>query len=319
MGSGKFPSLWGKPLRGIPAPQTLKWVSRGFGVWGSPHYFGVLAARGSPGTAALEVGPTVPNSVTPFGGGSVMGDGDKLAPARGICASGTVCGGRHMALVIPCVPDITGHVSQPGVVSRCCRPCPVSGVTTTVTSVGATRVSPPCCSPLWGSSHGSSVPQWGCVPPAGGAALGAPQYPGGLHHGGLRRGAVPGAVGREGARLRLWHGARNGRSNSCDLLISPLQRVPSPHSSCRQFRGALPVSPAGTHPDKPGCPRPTWGRGPWPPVGAAPDSGWAAHVRRSGISTDPGCIRGASLEIPPRLGLHFPLGGFPPSARAGGG
>lgn len=182
---------------------------------------------------------------------------------------------------------------------------------------------PPCCSPLWGvltrlvsPAVGMCPPSWGgcagSIPVPWGAALGAPQCPGGLHHGGLRRGAVPGAVGREGARLRLWHGARNGRSNSCDLLISPLQRVPSPHSSCRQFRGALPVSPAGTHPDKPGCPRPTWGRGPWPPVGAAPDSGWAAHVRRGGISTDPGCIRGASLEIPPRLGLPFPSGGLPP-------
>lgn len=121
----------------------------------------------------------------------------------------------------------------------------------------------------------------------------------------------PGGCGA-GAWLCCRHGARNGRSNSCDLLISPLQRVPSPHSSCRQFRGALPVSPAGTHPDKPGCPRPTWGRRPWRPVGAVPDSGWAAHVRRSGISMDPGCIRGASLETPPRVGLRFPSRGLPP-------
>lgn len=182
MGSRKFPSLWGKPLGGIPAPQTLKWVCRGFGVRGSPHYFGVLAAGGSLKSAALEVGPTVPNSVTPFGGGSVMGDGDKLALARGICASGTVCGGRHMALVIPCVPDITVHVSQPGVVSRCCCPCPVSGVTTTVISArGYACVAPHAAPHFWGSSHSSSVLQWGCIPPVWGAALGASRCHGGLH------------------------------------------------------------------------------------------------------------------------------------------
>lgn len=253
-----------------------------------------------------------------------MGDGDKLALARGICASSTVCGGRHMALVIPCVPDITIHVSQPGVVSRCCCPCPVSGVTTTVTSARGHACVPPSVAPhFWGSSQSSSVLHWGRIPPVGGggcaenipmlwgAGLAAPHCPGGLCHGGAAPWDCPGSCGA-GARLCCWRGARNGRSNSCDLLISPLQRVPSPHSSCRQFRGALPVSPAGTHPDKAGCPRPTWGRRPWRPVGAVPDSGWAAHVRRSGISMDPGCIRGASLETPPRVGLRFPSGGLPP-------
>lgn len=211
MGSRKFPSLWSKPLGGIPAPQTVKRVSRGFEVRGSPHYFGVLAA-GAPQISCLGGGTHCPQFSDPlFGGGSVRGDGDKLALARGICASGTVCGGRHMAVVIPCVPNITIHVSQPGVVSRCCCPCPVSGVTRIVTSARGHACfppPPPCCSPLLGvltqllsPAVGMYPPSWGCcagsIPVPWGAPLGALRCPGGLCHGGLHRGTVPAAVGRE--------------------------------------------------------------------------------------------------------------------------
>lgn len=200
----------GQALRGNPCtPNPKMGVSRLWGA-GIPPLFWCLSSGGSPGPAALEVGPTVPNSVTPFGGGSVMGDGDKLALARGICASSTVCGGRHMALVIPCVPDITIHVSQPGVVSRCCCPCPVSGVTTTVTSARGHACVPPNVAPhFWGSSQSSSVLHWGHIPPVGGGAVlrisrcsggldwQHPTALGGCVTGGLRRGTVPGAVGRE--------------------------------------------------------------------------------------------------------------------------
>lgn len=116
-----------------------------------------------------------------------------------------------MALVIPCVPDITVHVSQPGVVSRCCCPCPVSGATTIVTSArGRACVPPPSAPQYRGSSRSSSALQWGCIPPKfGEAVLGAPRCRGGLrweHPGAVGgfftggcalRGAVPGAVGRE--------------------------------------------------------------------------------------------------------------------------
>lgn len=227
-----------------------------------------------------------------------------------------------MALVIPCVPDITIHVSQPEAVSRCCCPCPVSGVTTTAASArGHACVPLPTLLPTLGGPHaapqscsGDVSPHLGGLrwehPGAMGGCTGSTPVLWGAAPSGAAPWGCPGSCGA-GARLCCRHGARNGRSNSCDLLISPLRRVPSPHSSCRQFRGALPVSLAGTHPDKPGCPRPTWGRRPWRPVGAVPDSGWAAHVRHSGISMDPGCIRGASLETPPRVGLRFPSGGLP--------
>lgn len=208
LGSRKFSLALEQAVRGNPrTPNCKMGIPRLWGA-GIPPLFWCHSSGGFPGSAAPEVGPTVPNSVTPFGGGSVRGDGDKLALARGICASGTVCGGRHMAVVIPCVPDITIHVSQPGVVSRCCCPCPVSWVTTTVTATRSHACFSPMLLPTFGGPH--TAPQscsgdvsphlrgcTGSIPVPWEAPLGAPQCRGGLCHGGLRRGTVPAAVGRE--------------------------------------------------------------------------------------------------------------------------